>query len=91
MFHIHAPEPVVGRSVFLDVEFVDGVAEVDSLHPERARALMLHGYRVIRRVSLDELNIFELRKLAGGLGVDVPARAKKPDLIAVLNSAYKGV
>lgn len=88
MFHVHTPTPTRGRSKFLDVEFVDGVAHLDTLHPVRAQALTQHGYRVVRQFELDELNVFELRKMATGLGVDVPARAKKPELVAALHDAY---
>lgn len=43
IFH---PRPQPGRQKFIGVEFRDGVAEVDSLHPERRVALEQHGYAI---------------------------------------------
>lgn len=40
------PRPTVGRQRFIGVEFRDGVAEVESLHPERRLALLQHGYQI---------------------------------------------
>jgi len=41
-----APRPSTGRSQFLDVTFVDGVAIVEDLHPVREAALLQHGYTI---------------------------------------------
>lgn len=43
IFH---PRPQPGRQKFIGVEFRDGVAEVDELHPERRLALTMHGYAI---------------------------------------------
>lgn len=40
------PRPTSGRQRFIGVDFRDGVAEVDSLHPERRLALLQHGYTI---------------------------------------------
>jgi hypothetical protein len=90
MFHIHAPEPSVGRTSFLDIEFVDGVAHVDDLHPERAKALTLHGYTVIEEIVgtlLKDMTVPELRELAKDEGIEIPAKAKKADIIAAIEAA----
>lgn len=90
MFHIHTPEPITGRSSFLDVDFVDGVAHVAVLHPERAKALTLHGYTVIEEVVgtlLTDMTVPELRDLAKEEGIDVPQKAKKADIIAAIETA----
>ena len=43
IFH---PRPQIGRQKFIGVEFRDGVAEADSLHPERRLALEQHGFLI---------------------------------------------
>lgn len=48
MITIRHPRPEAGRQVFIGVDFVDGVATVDSLHPERERALIQHGFTIER-------------------------------------------
>lgn len=40
------PRPQAGRQSDLGVEFVDGFASVDQLHPERELALRQHGYGI---------------------------------------------
>lgn len=40
------PRPQLGRQRDLGVEFRDGVATVESLHPERELALRQHGYGI---------------------------------------------
>lgn len=46
MLHITHPRPQPGRQVFAGVEFIDGAATVDELHPERALALTQHGFTI---------------------------------------------
>lgn len=46
MFRVHHPRPALGRQSALGVDFVDGVATVDSIHPERKLALEQHGYTI---------------------------------------------
>lgn len=43
---IKHPRPALGRQNAFGVEFVDGVARVDSLHPERELALIQHGFTI---------------------------------------------
>lgn len=43
---ISHPRPQLGRQRDLGVEFRDGVATVDSLHPERELALRQHGFTI---------------------------------------------
>ncbi len=40
------PRPQDGRQTHFDVEFIDGVATVESLHPERELALLQHGFTI---------------------------------------------
>lgn len=86
IFH---PRPQPGRQKFIGVEFRDGVAEVDELHPERRTALIMHGYTieedsVAETVPLPELTVAELREIARFEGVELPTRAKKADIVAAL-------
>lgn len=46
MARITHPRPQLGRQQFLGVEFVDGIAEVEELHPERKQALLQHGFTI---------------------------------------------
>lgn len=41
------PRPAAGRQSAFQVDFVDGVAEVEALHPERELALKQHGFTLI--------------------------------------------
>ncbi|MEX8058581.1 hypothetical protein [Microbacterium sp. 16-032] len=89
MFHIHTPEPVLGQSRFLDVDFHDGVAHVEELHPIREQALIQHGYTVVQELvgtKLEDLTVAKLRQLAKDEGLDLPAKTKKPELIAALDA-----
>lgn len=90
MLLITHPRPQQGRQKAFGVEFVDGVARVDSLHPERELALRQHGYEIaeeITGVRLEDLTVPELRDVAEVEGVDLPAKAKKRDIIAAINAA----
>lgn len=46
MLRITHPRPQLGRQKDLGVEFIDGVALVESLHPERELALTQHGFTI---------------------------------------------
>lgn len=99
MIKITAPEPrPVGATRFLDVDFVDGVAEVAELHPIRHEALIQHGYTVgpevgavpspdepgqTAIVDLNDLTIAQLRELAGDR-VEIPSRATKDEIVALV-------
>lgn len=88
MFHIHTPEPSTGRTKFLGVEFVDGVAHVEDLHPVRKLALIQHGYTVEHELvaeTLESKTVPQLRAIAKQEGIDLPAKAKKADIIAALS------
>lgn len=90
MIRITHPHPLLGRQTFLDVEFVDGVAEVDELHPERAQAFAQHGFTVethLVGIRLEDLTPTELRDMAGVEGIDLPAKAKKAEIIAAIEAA----
>lgn len=90
MIRITHPRPQAGRVRFLDVEFVDGVAEVDELHPVREQALFQHGFAIethIVGVALEDLTVRELRDIAEVEGIDLPAKAKKHDIIALIQQA----
>ena len=43
---INHPRPQLGRQTDLGVDFIDGVAVVESLHPERELALRQHGFGI---------------------------------------------
>jgi hypothetical protein len=53
MFRITAPDPRV--SSFLGVEFSNGAATVEDLHPVRMQAFEQHGYTVTRLDAPDEI------------------------------------
>lgn len=89
MIRITTPEPTQGASRFLDVDFRDGVAEVDELHPIRRQALEQHGFAVvdvIEGVKLERLKRDELLELAHGEGIDVPDGATKAEIISLINA-----
>lgn len=46
------PRPEQGRQKALGVEFRDGVAVVEDLHPERERALLQHGFTIERELEV---------------------------------------
>mgnify|MGYP001553901316 CR=1 FL=1 len=50
MLRITHPRPQLGRQKDLGIDFIDGVATVDELHPERELALDQHGF-TIEKVS----------------------------------------
>lgn len=84
------PTPQAGHQEFLGVQFVDGVARVDDLHPERARALTQHGatiYEEVEGVKLEELTKAELLDIAAIESIDVPAKATKAEIIDALHTA----
>lgn len=59
MITVRHPRPELGRQVFIGVEFVDGVATVESLHPEREAALLQHGFTIERETVLTGDGPFE--------------------------------
>lgn len=99
MFHVHTPQPSNGTTTFLDVEFHDGVAHLEDLHPVRELALIQHGYRVETDrgpvelyhggqgepiVDLNSMTIPQLREIAEMDGIDLPAKARRAEIIDLL-------
>lgn len=86
------PRPLLGRQLFLSTEFIDGIAEVGELHPELEAALLQHGATIekelaVEAVALETLTARELRDLAGTENIELPGRATKAEIIAILNEA----
>lgn len=81
MARITHPRPVAGRTTAFGIEFVDGVAQVDVLHPERRAALLLHRYVIDERPDLEEQTVEQLRAELEGYGYDVKKSWRKPELI----------
>lgn len=97
---INHPRPELGRQKALGLEFVDGVAVVESLHPERELALRQHGYGIEADleveapfqealgepiIDLTSLTVPQLRDIAETEGVDLPTKARKPEIIDILS------
>lgn len=95
------PRPEEGRQSALGVDFIDGVASVESLHPERELALRQHGYVIEADpeveapyqgalgdeiVDLTSLTVKELREIAEVEGVDLPAKAKRAEIVEILSA-----
>jgi hypothetical protein len=89
------PRPELGRQTMFDVDFIDGVANVDSLHPERELAFRQHGFAIEADlgveapfqedlgepiVDLAALTKTQLRDMLPE-DADISARASKADLI----------
>lgn len=96
------PRPQLGRQSDLGVDFTDGIATVESLHPERERALLQHGYTIEADpeveapfqeaigepiIDLNTLTIPELRDIADTEGVDLPAKARQDEIVDLISRA----
>lgn len=96
------PQAVAGRQTEFDVEFTDGVATVESLHPERELALRQHGFRFEEDpevvapyhgglgepiVDLAGMTIAQLREIAEMDGIDLPSKAKHAEIVEILSRA----
>lgn len=96
------PRPQAGRQSDLGVDFIDGIATVEALHPERERALRQHGYTIEADpeveapfqealgepiVDLNTLTIPELRDIADTEGIDLPAKALKGEIVDLISRA----
>lgn len=84
------PTPQPGRQRALGVEFRDGVAHVDELHPERELALTQHGFVIATEIEgfrLEDLTIAELRDIADTEGIELPAKAKHAEIVALIEAA----
>lgn len=97
---INHPRPQLGRQSDLGVEFIDGVAVVDSLHPERELALRQHGYTITADpeveapfqealgepiIDLEKLTRAELRAMLPE-DADVPAKSSHSDLVSMVGA-----
>jgi hypothetical protein len=93
------PRPQLGRQRDLGVDFIDGVAHVESLHPERELALRQHGYGIEADteteapfqealgepiIDLNSLTVPQLRDIAEAEGIDLPAKARKDEIVEIL-------
>lgn len=89
MIRITHPRPQLGRQSALGINFVDGVAEVAELHPEREQALLQHGFTVEGGdiVDLNVLTKRELLDIAETEGIDVPKRATRAELVDIISRA----
>lgn len=88
MIRITHPRPQLGRQSALGIDFTDGVAEVEELHPERAQALIQHGHDVeLVGTKLESLSVADLRDIAAVEGIDLPAKAKKAEIIALIDAS----
>lgn len=87
MIRITHPRPQAGRQTMFGIGFVDGVATVDALHPERELALTQHGFTVegCDIIDLNFLSKRELLDIAEVEGVDVSRRATRAQLISIIS------
>lgn len=96
---INHPRPQLGRQRDLGLEFIDGVAIVDALHPERELALLQHGYTIAPDpeveapfqeaigepiIDLEQLTRVELRAMLPD-DADVPAKATHGELVKLVS------
>jgi len=97
---IQHPNPTAGRVNAFGLEFVDGFAYADKLHPERERALLQHQFVIEPDVEvaapyhpglgepfidLTKLTRAELLDLAEQEHVEVSSRATKAELVEALS------
>jgi hypothetical protein len=78
---IQHPRFQPGRVTDLGIEFVDGFAEVEELHPERRQALLQHGFTIDETADLEEQTVEQLRTELKGYGYEVKKSWRKPELI----------
>jgi len=81
------PHPTLGTTLpqVGGVVFRDGIAEVDLTDKPNLRSFYeQHGYGIEEDVDLATLTVRELRDIADVEGVDVPAKAKKSELLELL-------
>ncbi|WP_100811782.1 Rho termination factor N-terminal domain-containing protein [Microbacterium sp. BR1] len=95
------PRPALGRQSALGVDFRDGVAVVESLHPERELALIRHGYTIEPDLEVEAphqeaigepiidlavLSRAELRDIAEVEGLEVTTKMTRDQLIKAISS-----
>lgn len=93
------PRPELGAQSDFGVDFIDGVATVDSLHPERELALLQHGFTIEKDLEVEEpyhgglgepildlttLTKAQLKAIANDEGIEIPARATQADMVALI-------
>lgn len=93
------PRPELGRQRALGIEFRDGVATVESLHPERELALRQHGFTIEADpeveapfqeapgepiIDLEKLTRAELRSMLPE-DAEVPTKASHADLVKLVS------
>jgi len=96
------PQAVAGRQEQFGIEFIDGVATVDSLHPERELAFRQHGFQFEEDpevvapyhgglgepiVDLTTMTIAQLREIAEMDGITLPSKAKHAEIVEILSNA----
>lgn len=94
------PRPQAGHQSDFQVDFTDGVATVESLHPERELALLQHGFTIEADldvevphhgalgdeiIDLNSLTKAELREIANQEGIEIPAKATRPEMVEILS------
>lgn len=90
MITVRHAHPVAGRQSAFGVDFIDGVGQVDELHPERELALTQHGFTVEKSSPYADFTVKELRELAKIEGLDVPKGATKQALVDAFTRAELG-
>lgn len=81
MAHITHPRPKAGQQNFIGIDFHDGFADVDNLHPEVRASLAQHGFTIDETPELREKTVAELRAELEDLGYDVKTSWKKAELV----------
>ncbi|GAA1915286.1 hypothetical protein GCM10009775_04650 [Microbacterium aoyamense] len=84
MLHIQHPRPELGRVEAFGLEFIDGTARVEELHPERELALRQHGFTVETFIDLTTLSKKDLLDIAETEGIAVPSKATKEEIVDIL-------
>jgi hypothetical protein len=91
VMRIQHPRFQPGRVTDLGIEFVDGFAEVEELHPERRQALLQHGFTIDETADLEEQTVEQLRTELTDLGVEVKSTWRKPRLVKELADYHEGL
>jgi len=87
MLRITHPRPEPGRQTAFQVEFVDGVASVESLHPERELALTQHGFTVEEIIDVNTMSLARLREYAKARGLRLPKNTDREHILWMLSTA----
>jgi uncharacterized protein YcsI (UPF0317 family) len=94
MVTISLPARLAGDRVLAGIRFTGGTATVERLASSTRRYFEVVGATIAdgdaaapAQVDLQTLNVPDLRDIAETEGIDVPARARKADIIGALESA----